>query len=155
SLGRQDDAHICVLTLGPMSETYFEHAYLARYLGFLMVEGADLSVRDDGVFVRTVSGLQRTEVCCAGSTPTSPIRWSSTPPRGWARPVFYKPCATARSLSQMRSAPASSKRVPCWPSCPRWRAASLALNWQSRMLRHGGSAKPTCAKRSSKSSTAW
>jgi uncharacterized alpha-E superfamily protein len=45
-----------------MSETYFEHAYLARYLGFLMVEGEDLSVRDDGVFVRTVSGLQRTEV---------------------------------------------------------------------------------------------
>ena len=62
SLGRQDDAHICVLTPGPMSETYFEHAYLARYLGFLMVEGEDLSVRDDGVFVRTVSGLQRSEV---------------------------------------------------------------------------------------------
>ena len=62
SLGRLDDAHICVLTPGPMSETYFEHAYLARYLGFLMVEGEDLSVRDDGVFARTVSGLQRTEV---------------------------------------------------------------------------------------------
>ena len=62
ALGRHDDAHICVLTPGPMSETYFEHAYLARYLGFLLVEGEDLSVRDDGVFVRTVSGLQRTEV---------------------------------------------------------------------------------------------
>src|ERR1700722_3696912 len=62
SMGRHDDAHICVLTPGPLSETYFEHAYLARYLGFLMVEGEDLSVRDDGVFVRTVSGLQRTEV---------------------------------------------------------------------------------------------
>jgi uncharacterized circularly permuted ATP-grasp superfamily protein len=62
SLGRRDDAHICVLTPGPISETYFEHAYLARYLGFLMVESEDLSVRDDGVFVRTVSGLQRTEV---------------------------------------------------------------------------------------------
>jgi uncharacterized circularly permuted ATP-grasp superfamily protein/uncharacterized alpha-E superfamily protein len=62
SLGRHDDAHICVLTPGPMSETYFEHAYLARYLGFLLVEGEDLSVGDDGIFVRTVSGLQRTEV---------------------------------------------------------------------------------------------
>jgi uncharacterized circularly permuted ATP-grasp superfamily protein/uncharacterized alpha-E superfamily protein len=62
TLSRQDDAHICLLTPGPMSETYFEHAYLARYLGFLLVEGEDLSVRDDGVFVRTVSGLQRTEV---------------------------------------------------------------------------------------------
>ena len=62
ALSRQDDAHICLLTPGPMSETYFEHAYLARYLGLLLVEGEDLSVRDDGVFVRTVSGLQRTEV---------------------------------------------------------------------------------------------
>ena len=62
ALTRQDDAHVCLLTPGPLSETYFEHAYLARYLGLLLVEGEDLSVRDDGVFVRTVSGLQRTEV---------------------------------------------------------------------------------------------
>ena len=62
ALSRQDDAHVCLLTPGPLSETYFEHAYLARYLGLLLVEGEDLSVRDDGVFVRTVSGLQRTEV---------------------------------------------------------------------------------------------
>ena len=62
ALSRQDDPQICLLTPGPMSETYFEHAYLARYLGLLLVEGEDLSVRDDGVFVRTVSGLRRTEV---------------------------------------------------------------------------------------------
>ncbi|MFZ0839558.1 MAG: circularly permuted type 2 ATP-grasp protein, partial [Xanthobacteraceae bacterium] len=62
SLERQDDSRICVLTPGPLNETYFEHAYLARYLGFTLVEGSDLTVRDDGVFVRTVSGLKRTEV---------------------------------------------------------------------------------------------
>src|SRR5437016_14639979 len=62
SLGSQDDSRVCVLTPGPMNETYFEHAYLARYLGFLLVEGADLTVRDNGVFIRTVSGLKRTEV---------------------------------------------------------------------------------------------
>src|SRR5580704_5243044 len=61
-LGRQDDSRVCVLTPGPMNETYFEHAYLARYLGFLLVEGQDLTVREDGVFVRTVSGLRRAEV---------------------------------------------------------------------------------------------
>src|SRR6516162_7935035 len=61
-LNRQDDSRVCVLTPGPMNETYFEHAYLARYLGFLLVEGDDLTVRDDGVFIRTVSGLKRTEV---------------------------------------------------------------------------------------------
>src|SRR5947207_12874681 len=62
ALKRQDDSRVCVLTPGPMSETYFEHAYLARYLGFLLVEGEDLTVRDDGVFIRTVSGLRRAEV---------------------------------------------------------------------------------------------
>jgi uncharacterized circularly permuted ATP-grasp superfamily protein/uncharacterized alpha-E superfamily protein len=61
-LSRQDGSRICVLTPGPMNETYFEHAYLARYLGFLLVEGDDLTVRDNGVFIRTVSGLKRTEV---------------------------------------------------------------------------------------------
>jgi uncharacterized circularly permuted ATP-grasp superfamily protein/uncharacterized alpha-E superfamily protein len=62
SLNRRDDSRVCVLTPGPMNETYFEHAYLARYLGFLLVEGEDLTVRDDGVFIRTVSGLRRAEV---------------------------------------------------------------------------------------------
>jgi len=62
SLNRQDDARICLLTPGPMNETYFEHAYLARYLGLLLVDGEDLIARDDGVFIRTVAGLRRTEV---------------------------------------------------------------------------------------------
>src|SRR6476646_9597248 len=61
-LNRQDDSRVCVLTPGPLNETYFEHAYLARSLGFLLVEGEDLTVRDDGVFIRTVSGLKRAEV---------------------------------------------------------------------------------------------
>jgi uncharacterized circularly permuted ATP-grasp superfamily protein/uncharacterized alpha-E superfamily protein len=62
SLSRRDDSPVCVLSPGPMNETYFEHAYLARYLGFLLVEGEDLTVREDGVFIRTVSGLKRAEV---------------------------------------------------------------------------------------------
>ena len=59
---RQDDARVCLLTPGSLNETYFEHAYLARYLGLLLVEGEDLIVRNDGVFIRTISGLRRTEV---------------------------------------------------------------------------------------------
>src|SRR5262252_4740283 len=62
ALNRRDDSRVCMLTPGPMNETYFEHAYLARYLGFVLVEGEDLTVRDDGVFIRTVSGLKRAEV---------------------------------------------------------------------------------------------
>ncbi len=62
ALNRRDNARTCLLTPGPMNETYFEHAYLARYLGLLLVEGEDLVVEADGVFIRTVSGLRRTEV---------------------------------------------------------------------------------------------
>jgi uncharacterized circularly permuted ATP-grasp superfamily protein/uncharacterized alpha-E superfamily protein len=59
---RHEDARICLLTPGPMNEAYFEHAYLARYLGFLLVEGEDLTVRGDHLYVRTVSGLKRADV---------------------------------------------------------------------------------------------
>lgn len=48
-----------LLTPGPFNETYFEHVYLARYLGFPLVEGQDLTVRDDTVYLKTVSGLKR------------------------------------------------------------------------------------------------
>jgi uncharacterized circularly permuted ATP-grasp superfamily protein/uncharacterized alpha-E superfamily protein len=47
------------LTPGAANETYFEHAYLARYLGYPLVEGADLITRDRQVFIRTVGGLKR------------------------------------------------------------------------------------------------
>ena len=45
-----------------MSLTYYEQAYLARYLGFLLVEGDDLVMRDGRVFVRTIAGLKRCDV---------------------------------------------------------------------------------------------
>jgi len=48
-----------LLTPGPYNETYFEHAYLARYLGIPLVEGGDLTVREDRVFLKTVHGLER------------------------------------------------------------------------------------------------
>lgn len=50
---------IVLLTPGPYNETYFEHAYLARYLGVPLVEGGDLTVREDRVFLKTVHGLER------------------------------------------------------------------------------------------------
>lgn len=53
-----EDARIVLLTPGPYNETYFEHAYLARYLGLPLVEGGDLTVRGDRLFLRTLHGLQ-------------------------------------------------------------------------------------------------
>ncbi|MBK9362030.1 MAG: circularly permuted type 2 ATP-grasp protein [Rubrivivax sp.] len=49
---------IVLLTSGLYSETYFEHAYLARYLGVPLVEGGDLTVRGGRLFLKTVEGLE-------------------------------------------------------------------------------------------------
>jgi len=54
--------YIALLTPGPYNETYFEHAYLARYLGYALVQGGDLTVRDDRLYLKTVDGLQRVHV---------------------------------------------------------------------------------------------
>jgi uncharacterized circularly permuted ATP-grasp superfamily protein/uncharacterized alpha-E superfamily protein len=58
----RDDPRIGVLTPGTFSETFFEHATIARYLGFLLVEGDDLAVSGDRVHIRTVAGLKRLDV---------------------------------------------------------------------------------------------
>src|SRR6202000_3126930 len=48
-----------LLTPGPYNESYFEHVYLAHYLGLTLVEGDDLVVRDAQVFLKTLTGLER------------------------------------------------------------------------------------------------
>lgn len=50
---------VALLTAGPYYETYFEHVFLARYLGFPLVEGSDLTVRDNRVYLKTLQGLKR------------------------------------------------------------------------------------------------
>jgi uncharacterized circularly permuted ATP-grasp superfamily protein/uncharacterized alpha-E superfamily protein len=53
----RDNPRIVLLTPGPYNETYFEHAFLARYLGYTLVEGGDLTVRDNRVYLKTLGGL--------------------------------------------------------------------------------------------------
>jgi len=48
-----------LLTPGPYNEAYFEHVYLAHYLGLTLVQGDDLAVRDGQVFIKTLTGLER------------------------------------------------------------------------------------------------
>ena len=62
SASHRDTPRVVLLTPGPLNETYFEHAYLARYLGFTLVEGGDLTVRDRRVFIKTLDGLQPVDV---------------------------------------------------------------------------------------------
>ncbi|MBT0959680.1 circularly permuted type 2 ATP-grasp protein [Denitromonas iodatirespirans] len=50
---------VVLLTPGPGDDSYFEHAFLARYLGYPLVEGRDLTVRDNTVYLKTLRGLRR------------------------------------------------------------------------------------------------
>ncbi len=61
-LSAEPDARPAILTPGPLNDTYFEHAYIARYLGFMLLEGEDLTVEDGRVMVRTVAGLRPVSV---------------------------------------------------------------------------------------------
>jgi uncharacterized circularly permuted ATP-grasp superfamily protein/uncharacterized alpha-E superfamily protein len=62
SLRDSEQPLIVLLTPGPYNETYYEQTYLARYLGFPLVEGSDLTVRNGLVWLKTLSGLQRVHV---------------------------------------------------------------------------------------------
>src|SRR6202140_42721 len=62
NFSQRENPRIVLLTPGPLNETYFEHSYIARYLGFTLVEGADLTVRKRRVYLKTVDGLEKVDV---------------------------------------------------------------------------------------------
>ncbi|MEM5536122.1 circularly permuted type 2 ATP-grasp protein [Neptuniibacter pectenicola] len=57
-----DDPQIVILTPGAYSETYFEHTYLSNYLGYPLVQGSDLTVRDGHVWLKSLNGLRKVDV---------------------------------------------------------------------------------------------
>ncbi|HEY8254690.1 MAG TPA: circularly permuted type 2 ATP-grasp protein [Rhizomicrobium sp.] len=59
NLGASRRDRAVLLTPGPYNESYFEHVYLAHYLGLTLVQGDDLAVRDGQVFIKTLTGLER------------------------------------------------------------------------------------------------
>ncbi|MBY0503022.1 MAG: circularly permuted type 2 ATP-grasp protein [Bryobacteraceae bacterium] len=59
---KRDSPRVVLLTPGPFNEAYFEHAYLAKYLGYTLVEGADLVVRDERVYLKTLGGLSPVDI---------------------------------------------------------------------------------------------
>lgn len=58
----RENPRIVIWTKGPKSRAYFEDAFLARYLGYTLVEGGDLAVRDNRVTLKTLGGLLPVEV---------------------------------------------------------------------------------------------
>ena len=59
---RSDNPRVVLLSPGPRSPSYFEDAYLARYLGYTLVEGGDLTVRGTNVYLKTLGGLLPVDV---------------------------------------------------------------------------------------------
>ncbi|MDX1949181.1 MAG: circularly permuted type 2 ATP-grasp protein, partial [Rickettsiales bacterium] len=61
-LSDADNPNIVVLTPGIFNSAYFEHSYLAQQMGVQLVEGSDLVVRDEIVYMKTTKGLQKVDV---------------------------------------------------------------------------------------------
>ena len=62
SLSGSDDPFVVVLTPGVYNAAYFEHSFLAMQIGVELVEGRDLFVRNDRLYLRTVSGSRQVDV---------------------------------------------------------------------------------------------
>lgn len=60
--GRTKDPRIVLLTPGPHASNYFEHVYLSAYLGYPLVHGDDLTVRDASVWLKSIDGLERIDI---------------------------------------------------------------------------------------------
>ena len=71
--GAGADPTIVVLTPGPFNSAYYEHSFLADKLGVELVQGTDLFVNDDTVFMRTTEGRSGWTSSIAASTTTSSI----------------------------------------------------------------------------------
>ena len=101
-----------LLSPGPRSPTYFEDTYLARYLGYTLVEGGDLTVRGTDVCLKTLGGLLPVDVILRRLPDEDAIRWNCgaircTACRGWC-----KPCGAAAWWWPTRWAAGFSKRRP-------------------------------------------
>ncbi len=74
-LSGRRDPRIALLTPGPHHEDYFSHAYLARYLGYLLVEAGDLRTAGDRMFLKTLEGLKRIDliVRCVDGRDSDPL----------------------------------------------------------------------------------
>ncbi|MGK0253648.1 MAG: putative circularly permuted ATP-grasp superfamily protein [Mariniflexile sp.] len=58
----KDNPNIVILTPGPLNETYFEHAYMSSFLGYPLVNGNDLVVRNGKVWMKSLKELKQVDV---------------------------------------------------------------------------------------------
>ena len=83
---QRSNPRIALLTPGPHHEDYFSHAYLARYLGYLLVEGNDLRTVGDLIYLKTLEGLKQVDIIvrCVEGHSADPLELD---PAGFGGPV--------------------------------------------------------------------
>lgn len=114
----KDNPRVVMLTSGPNSRAYFEDAYLARYMGFILVEGGDLAVRNHRVMLKTLGGLLPVEVIFrrADDELCDPVELAGATQSGVAglmESCRMKNVAVANSIgSRLAESPAFLTRLP-------------------------------------------
>ena len=136
---------IVILSPGPASPSYFSHAYLARYLGYTVVESGDLTVRDNQVYLKTLDGLQRVYLVVAKQPghlmdPLHLPGTGSPASRAWSRPRGAAPSPWSTGL-----AAAWSKSTPWRRSPPDCSACSARNRSGRRAHTLAGHARPAAA----------
>ena len=145
-----DEPRVVILTPGPLSETYFEHAYLASYLGYALVEGRDLVVNNNRVWLRSLAGFDPVDVV---------IRRVDD---AWCDPVELRAdsllgvpglleVARRGRVTVLNPLGLGDHRDPGADRPPRvdWPRCSSARTWPSGARRPGGAADPAA------SATCW
>ena len=129
----KNEPTVVVMTPGAYNSAYFEHVFLAEQMGVELVEGQDLFVENDMVYMRTVAGPRRVEViyrrlddarwACAGCS--RPIARATSPsPTRWARAW---PTTNRSILTSPTWCASISARSPSSPTCPPIRCASPTI----------------------------
>ncbi|CFX51600.1 conserved protein of unknown function [Candidatus Filomicrobium marinum] len=97
------DPRIALLTSGPTNSDYFSHAYIARYLGCLLVEGGDLSVVNERLYLKTLEGLKAIDqvVRCTEAASSDPLELNPSDfggPVGLVQAAQYNPDLIVNAL---------------------------------------------------------
>ena len=139
----RENPRIVLLTAGPRNATYFEQAFLAQYLGYPLVEGGDLTVRDGRVFLKTLGGLHPVDVILRrlNDDYCDPLELRAGVAAGRAGSAAGGPRRHGRDRERA-SAAASPRRPPSSRSCPGSAGRCSARSWRSRRWRPGGAASP-------------
>ena len=96
-----------VLSPGTHSETAFDQAFVASLLGFPLLEGSDLTVRDGRVWMRVLGKLEQVDVILRRVDSTWMDALELRPAPGWASPACWSASGRARSAWSTPSAPGS------------------------------------------------